>query len=343
MTRDRRPGGEAPAGTSRRRLLTAAALAPVLAGATAATGATAAAGPGTGAAARTPIEPVPTTDADWQGVAAALGRPGRLMSGLVYRVAFPRRDLTVVSQGVTIHPGLALSSYAAFTPYADGMTVVRGDLVVVEAELQRATDALHANGFGQTAIHKHLLAHEPDVWWTHFHAMGHDAVEAARGLRAVLAATGTPPAAPPAPAPPLDLDTAAMDAALGAVGTNDGGIYKYTFGRRETVTDEHRIVPAATGMATVLAFQPLGGGRAAVNGDFVMTAEEVHHVLPALRRGGLSVIELHNHGLMDEPRLFYTHFWGVDDAAVLARGLRHAVDATNTAPPTASATARTRS
>ncbi|MEU3778940.1 DUF1259 domain-containing protein, partial [Streptomyces sp. NPDC032472] len=285
-------------------------------------------------AAPEPSHPLTTTDADWQGVADALGRTGRVMSGTVYRVGFPRRDLHVVSQGITIQPGLALSSYAAFTRYDDQQTVVRGDLVVIEAELQRATDTLHAHGFEQTAIHKHLLAHEPDVWWTHFHAAGPDAVELARGLKAALDSTATPPAvAAPATPPPLDLETAAMDAALGTTGTNDGGIYKYSFARRETVTDEHRILPSATGVTTVLAFQPLGGGRAAVNGDFVMTAHEVQHVLTALRAGGLSVIELHNHGLMDEPRLFYTHFWGVDDAVVLARALRTAVDATDTAPP----------
>ncbi|MEW2414852.1 DUF1259 domain-containing protein [Streptomyces sp. NPDC046866] len=338
MTRDRRSGGDAPAGTPRRRLLAAAAsLTPVLAaGAVAAAAGAARAEPAAPAApaAPQPSRPLPTTDADWQGVADALGRAGRVMAGTVYRVGFPRRDLHVVSQGITIQPGLALSSYAAFTRYDDGQTVVRGDLVVIEAELQRATDTLHAQGFEQTAIHKHLLAHEPDVWWTHFHGMGPDPVELARALKAALDTTGTPAAvAAPATPAPLDLETAAMDAALGTTGTHDGGIHKYSFARRETVTDDNRILPWATGVTTVLAFQPLGGGRAAVNGDFVMTAHEVQHVLTALRAGGLSVIELHNHGLMDEPRLFYTHFWGVGDGVALARALRTAVDATDTAPP----------
>jgi len=72
-------------------------------------------------------------------------------------------------------------------------------------------------------------------------------------------------------------------------------------------------------------------GRAAINGDFVMTAEEVNPVIRTLRQNGIEVVSLHNHGLDDEPRLFYMHFWANDDAATLAQGLRQALDQTNSA------------
>ena len=72
-------------------------------------------------------------------------------------------------------------------------------------------------------------------------------------------------------------------------------------------------------------------GQAAINGDFVMTAEEVNPVIRALRQNGIEVVSLHNHGLDDEPRLFYMHFWANDDAATLAQGLRQALDQTNSA------------
>lgn len=276
------------------------------------------------------IQPVPTVDADWQLVGAALGRRGKVMGGAVYRVGFPRRDLKVVSYGVVIAPGLALGSYATFTRYVDRRTLLMGDLVLTESELQPATDALHSHGLEQTAIHKHLLAHSPAIWWTHFHGVDRDPVALATGLRAALDVTGTPPPSPAPPTPPpVDLDTAAIDRALGAKGTNDGGIYKFTFARRETVTDHHRVLPPATGVTTALNFQPVGGGRAAINGDFAMIADEVQGVLVALRHSGINVIELHNHSLMDKPRLFYTHFWAVDDGVTLAKALHRAVDATN--------------
>ena len=41
------------------------------------------------------------------------------------------------------------------------------------------------------------------------------------------------------------------------------------------------------------------------------------------------ITAIHNHRLMDSPRLFYMHFWGADDAVALARGLKAALDQTN--------------
>jgi hypothetical protein len=276
-------------------------------------------------------QPVQTSEADWQPVADALGRTGTLNGGTVYRVGFPRRDLTVISYGIHVAAGLSLGGYAAFARYRDGQTMAMGDLVVTEPELPAVTDALHGNGIDQSAIHKHLLAHEPDVWWTHLHAIG-DATAIAQGVRAALDQTTTPPPAPAEPPPSLDLDTAGIDAALGMPGTNDGGIYKFSFGRNEMVAIHDRVAPTAMGVNTALNFQPVGNLRAAINGDFVMTASEVQNVIVALRAGSIQVVELHNHSLDDQPRLFYLHFWGIDDGVTLAQGLAAAVQATNVHP-----------
>jgi hypothetical protein len=77
---------------------------------------------------------------------------------------------------------------------------------------------------------------------------------------------------------------------------------------------------------TSIVFQPLGGSRAAVTGDFALLAGEVGPVLAALRAHGIEVTALHNHMLSEEPRLFYLHIWAVGDAALLARNLRPALD-----------------
>lgn len=278
------------------------------------------------------IQPAQTSEADWKGVAEALGRPGKLSGGTTYRVGFPRSDLNVTAEGVQIKPGLALGSYAVFTRYADGRTLMMGDLVVTEDELQRVTDALHANNIDQTAVHKHLLAHQPQVWWTHIHTVGDDPAAMARGVRAVLDTTTTPPPVTAAPAPELGLNTAAIDAALGTPGKNDGGIYKFSFARKETVSDHGRVLPSGMGVTTAINFQPTGSGKAAISGDVAMTAEEVQKVIKALRAGGIQIVELHNHSLQDEPRLFYLHFWANDDAVKLARAWRKALDAHNVTP-----------
>ncbi|MDF3301682.1 DUF1259 domain-containing protein [Streptomyces tropicalis] len=326
MADERQQDSRSPLTTSRRRLLAATAFAPVLGAVPDRAGALSARRED-----HALVEPVMTKPADWADVRTALGRPGD-MRRFMYHTAFPRRDLKVFSRGVRIDPALALGTHVSFVRYADRSTLLMGDVVVTEGELQRFCDVLQQHGIMQTAIHKHLLAHEPAVWWLHVHAHGHDPAAVARGLRAALDRTGTPPAGPAAPSPPVDLDTTAIDAAMGVKGAPDGVIYKSTFVRRETVTDGHLVLPPGLGSTTSVNFQPLGGGRAAVSGDLVMIAGEVQPVLTALRRGGVELVELHHHNLDDRPRLFFVHYWAVGGAVRLARAVRKAVDTTNVAP-----------
>ncbi|MGW6241046.1 DUF1259 domain-containing protein [Streptomyces sp. NPDC055094] len=334
--RDRDRDTDHRSGTPRRLLLTttAAALAPLLAGvgATAARAQAQDPAPATmegGGHAQAPVQPVTTTPADWEQVARALGRRGFMAGDMAYNTHFPRRDLHVVSYGVPVSPELSLGSHVAFVRYADGNVLAMGDLTVTEGELQEVTDVLQAHGIEQTALHKHLLAHSPDVWWTHVHAHGRDPVAIARGLRAALDRTAAPPDEPPRPPGPIDLDTDAIDAALGMKGWQEGRVYKTTFARREVVVDRGMALPRGLGTISAFIFQPLGDGRAALNGDVVMVAEEVQDVIKILRQGGIGLVELHNHGLREEPRLFFIHLWAVGDAVGLARTLRKAVDATN--------------
>ena len=279
--------------------------------------------------------PVITSDSDWKQVAETLGRKGKLGdNNTAYRVALTRNDLQVTSYGVAIKPGLSLGGYAAFTRYANNQTLLMGDLVITEAELPKVTDALQAHGIAQTALHKHLLEQSPPVWWTHVHGMG-DAAQLAQGLKAALDATSIGPAAvPPAQQPPVDIDTSGVEQALGRKGTPDSGLLKYSIPRKDTIIEEGHVLPAASlNLTTVINFQPLGGGKAAINGDFILTDSEVQKVIQALRAGNIQIVELHNHGLTEQPRLFYMHYWAVDDAVTLAKALRPALDATNLQPP----------
>lgn len=272
-----------------------------------------------------------TTESDWQSVADTFGRTGKLDdSNTVYKVPLPRSDLKVRTRGVKIAPGLSLGGYAAFVKYDSGYMLM-GDLVVTEAELPAVTDALQAAGLEQTALHKHLPQQSPPVWWTHIHGTGEDPAALAQSVQDALDATAIPPPAPPAAAESIDLDTAGIDQALGATGTAESGIYKFSFARDEPITDGAHELPSGLGLTTAINFQPLGNGRAAINGDFAMLGSEVQGVIQALRAGGIEIVEIHNHALDDQPRLFYMHFWAAGDAVGLAETLRSALDHTNTA------------
>jgi hypothetical protein len=162
-----------------------------------------------------------------------------------------------------------------------------------------------------------------------------DPVKLATALHEGLALSKTPLGSPAASASAqpeqIDLDTAMIDRTLGAKGKVAGGVYQFGIPRAETIRDDSMEVPVAMGSGEAINFQPTGGGKAAITGDFVLTAKEVNPVLRALRENGIEVTAVHNHMLNDEPRLFFMHFWANDDAAKLAKGLRDALDKINIA------------
>jgi hypothetical protein len=267
---------------------------------------------------------------DWAAVGSALGKTGTVMPGDVYRVGLPRTDLHVVLDGVEIKPTLALGSWLAFRAHG-GSAMVMGDLVLTGEEVNPVMKKLAESGIAITAVHNHLLRAEPATFYMHILGEG-DPVKLATALHEGLAQSHTPfaAAAPGAPAP-LDLDTGMIDRTLGAKGSVAGGVYQIGIKRAEAIQDAGMEVPVAMGSGEAINFQPTGGGKAAITGDFVLTGKEVNPVLRALRENGIEVTALHNHMLDDEPRLFFMHFWANDDAAKLAAGLRKALDQINLA------------
>ena len=262
-------------------------------------------------------------------IATALGKAGTEMPGGVYRVGLPRTDLKVTLDGIELKPSFALGSWLAFTRHSGGSDVmVMGDLVLTDAEVNPVMERLVESGIEITALHNHLLRNTPHTMYMHVAGHGDPATLAA-SLHDALARSKTPfaGAAPAAATQDLsELDTAAIDRTLGRKGKVNGGVYAISIPRAETPRDMGMEVPDAMGSAIAINFQPTGGGKAAITGDFVLTGNEVNPVLSALRSNGVEVTALHNHMLADEPRLFFVHFWANDEAAKLAHGLRAALD-----------------
>jgi hypothetical protein len=186
--------------------------------------------------------------------------------------------------------------------------------------------ALQQAGVEQTALHNHVLKESPRVMYMHVHGRG-DPVKLAQAVGTALGQTRTPmqhPAA--AAAATIDLDTAGVARVLGASGKVNGGVFQVSVPRRETIREAGQEIPPSMGVATALNFQPTGGGKAAITGDFVLVSTEVNPVIRALQAHGIEVAAVHSHMLDEQPRLFFMHFWANDDAMKLARGLRAALD-----------------
>ena len=267
---------------------------------------------------------------DWKAVEQALGRSGQLQGDGAYKFGLPRGDLKVTVDGVQVKPTLALGSWVAFSsPGQDAMLM--GDLVLAEDEVSPVMLALEENGLQITALHNHVLHETPRVMYMHI--VGHgDAVKLAGSVRHVMALTKTPaPTQPPTTPPAFDLDTTAIDQVLGHKGKVNGGVYQVGVPRAEKITEAGMPVPGSMGVATALNFQPTGAGKAAVTGDFVLLGTEVNPVIRALRQNAIQVTAIHSHMLEEQPRLFFMHFWANDDAVKLAKGLRAALDNTNSA------------
>jgi hypothetical protein len=270
-------------------------------------------------------------DPVWDKVDEAFGKAGTEMPGGVYRIALPRTDIKATLDGVELKPGFALGGWLAFQKM-DDTAMVMGDLVLAQDEVNPVMATLLAGGIEVTALHNHLLRNTPFTMYMHVYGRG-DPVKLATALHAGLAESKTPMtvAAPSAAPPPIDLDTAALDQILGAKGTNNGGVYGYGIRRADPINDGGMTVPGSMGSAIGINFQPAGGGKAAITGDFVLLGSELEPVIKALRDNGIEVTAIHNHMVDEQPRLFFVHFWANDDAKKLAQGLRAALDHINVA------------
>jgi hypothetical protein len=271
------------------------------------------------------------TPIDWSKVAEALGKAGAIQPGDVYKVGMPRGDLHVTATGVQIKPALALGSWVGFRQTGENQVMAMGDLVLLETEVAPVITKLRQGGIEPTAIHNHLLHEAPRVIYVHIRGQG-DPIKIASAIHSAVKLTGTPLGTVSAKPQSLDLDTAQIRQVLGRAGQVNGGVYQVSVPRAEAVTEGGMEVPPAMGVATALNFQPTGGKKAAITGDFVLIGSEVNPVIEILEQNGIEATALHSHMLDESPRLFFMHFWANADALKLAKGLRAALDKMNLKP-----------
>jgi hypothetical protein len=267
--------------------------------------------------AQTKVQPLNT-----DGIAKAMGKEGDL-TGEMYRVSFPRSDLTVKVGSVVIKPALALMSWAAFVK-SGNTAITYGDLVLLDDEINPVISKLAEKGIELSALHNHLLHENPRIMYIHFVGRGNE-VEMAKGIWEVLALTKSPLVSTPASPEAKPELAKEIERIIGYEGSMGGGVFHITVPRNDVhVHAMDAAIPGSMGMNTPLNFQ-FDGKNAAINGDFMLLPAELNPVIKVLRANGIEVASVHNHMLDDEPRLIFMHFWAYSDAVDLAKGLKAAL------------------
>ena len=244
-----------------------------------------------------------------------------------FKVSVPRSDLTVNAGGVRMTPAMGLTSWAAFQP-SGSHTMVMGDMVLLEDQVNPVMSAALDNGLEVTALHNHFLFETPKVMFMHIGGMG-DAEKLAAAVGKVFArikeTSGGKGASPNADIDPAKTSLAPekIEAILKAKGELKDGVYKVVIGRNAAMHGSP--IGSTMGVNTWAAFAG-SDDRAIVDGDFAMLEPELQGVLKALRGADIDVVAIHQHMTGESPRIMFLHYWGIGPTEALARGLRAALD-----------------
>jgi hypothetical protein len=235
-----------------------------------------------------------------------------------FKVSYPRGDIAAVAAGVKLTPPLGLTAWAAFSG-AGAHTMVMGDMVLTEDQVNPAISAALENGLEVTALHNHFFWDSPKVMFMHIGGMG-DEAKLARAVGKVIAALKQRGEVPTADIDPAKstIDPAKLDAAFGKKGDFKDGVYKATWGR--TAKMHGKTVGNTMGVNTWAA---LAGSedKAVIDGDFAMLESEMQDVLKSLRHDGINIVAIHSHMSGEQPRILFLHYWGVGPAEQLAKAV----------------------
>jgi len=267
---------------------------------------------------------------DAAAIGKAAGTKATTQKDGVVKIGWSRSDVPVTVDGMRLPPAAGLGSWAAFAPMGN-QAMVMGDTVVFQDEVDAAMDAAFAHGLHVTGLHNHFFYDQPRVYFMHIE--GEDSATAlASDVKAVWYAIKAVRAAHPQPAEgfggmapkPGKLDAGALARIVGHPAEANNGSPKITIGTTGHMRDA--TIGASMGLTTWAAFSG-SDDLAAMDGDFIMRADEVQPVLRALRKAGIHIVALHNHMIGEQPNFYFTHFWGKGKAAELAHGFRAALDA----------------
>ena len=245
----------------------------------------------------------------------------------VFKVSAPRNDVAVKVDEWKMPPFMGLTSWASFLAGKKADTMVMGDFVLFEDEVNPVMTALLDSGLEVTALHNHFFHAEPQVYFMHIGGEG-TLEKLAGGVKAGLAKMKEIRGASPQPGksfgggiPEKSAITAAPLADLFTAKPQEkDGMVKFVFGRVARMACGCD-VGKEMGVNTWASF---GGTdeNAVVDGDFACQQNELQPVLKSLRGAAINIVAIHHHMVGETPRYVFLHYWGRGKAADLAKAIR---------------------
>lgn len=248
----------------------------------------------------------------------------------VFKISAPRQDISVTVDGWKMPPFMGLTSWAGFESGQKQEAMVMGDIVLFQDEVNTVMSAALNHGLEVTALHNHFFFDEPKVYFMHIGGDG-DTATLAGGVKAVFDAIKQYRSEHPriargfgAPLPETSsISAEPLNAVFGAKGQVQDGMVKFTFGREVTMECGCK-AGKEMGVNTWAAFAG-SDDNAVVDGDFVVTADELQPALKSLRADGINIVAIHSHMTEDTPHVLFFHYWGRGKAADLAASLKKAL------------------
>ena len=252
----------------------------------------------------------------------------------VYRITFPRADVSVSVDGWAMPPSMGLGTWAAFTKGGHTEAMLMGDTVLFEDEVNSVLSVALDNKLSVTALHNHFLFDNPKVYFMHIAGEG-TAEELAGAIRKVYDEIKKVRVAAPKvrsdfghkPLPPekSSVTAAPLNEIFAMQGEVKDGMVKFTIGRPASM---HGVkIDKDMGVNTWAAFAG-SDDNAVVDGDFAVAEDELQPALKALRVGKINIVAIHSHMTHEQPRILFFHYWGRGRARDLAQAIEGALHVT---------------
>ncbi|MBV8530229.1 MAG: DUF1259 domain-containing protein [Candidatus Eremiobacteraeota bacterium] len=261
------------------------------------------------------------------------GWQGKIESANIERFSLIPQIKVTFEEGIQASPPLVLDGYASFEMLPNGNVLLVGELPLLDQEnsvVEPVMDRINAGGIIVTALHNHLLSETPSVVYMHFSKAGSAAALAQTVVSAMAASKET--YAKDDDSQDSDdtttLDVKTLTSIVQETPSVVDGVLEYTAEPRVFITEFGYAMPGPMGPESELDFQAAKGGAVAVF-EFALTEDQVDPVVRYLRNNHFDVTAVHNHWLLENPRIIFVHAneWG--SPAYLAKVGRAVLSMTN--------------